>query len=213
MAYIFLDESGDLGFDWSKKKTSKYFVITAMFVNDKNPVENIVKKIFKTMSKHDLKHHDDILHSYKEKPKTRIRLLNLLLKQDVSILTIYLNKKKVYTNLRNEKHVLYNYVTNILLDRIYTRKLIHITGEIFLVAATRETNRFLNDNFKNYLENQVENKHKSKLKVWIKYPYEEKSLQIVDFASWAIFRKWEHADESYYEIIKSLVIEENPLFA
>lgn len=213
MANIFLDESGDLGFDWTKKKTSKYFVITAMFVSDKKPVEKIVKKVFQTMSKNDLKHHDSVLHSYKEKPKTRIKILNLLLKQDVNILTIYLNKKKVYTNLRNEKHVLYNYVTNILLDRIYTRKLIPITGEIILVAAIRETNRFLNDNFKNYLENQVENKYKSILKVLIKHPYEEKTLQIVDCASWAIFRKWEHTDESYYKIIKSLVIEENPLFA
>ena len=26
MAYIFMDESGDLGFNFKKKKTSKYFV-------------------------------------------------------------------------------------------------------------------------------------------------------------------------------------------
>ena len=35
-----------------------------------------------------------------------------------------INKKKVYTKLQDEKQVLYNYVTNILLDRIISKKLI-----------------------------------------------------------------------------------------
>jgi len=44
MAFIFLDESGDLGFNFKKKKTSKFFVITFLFVKDKGPIEKIVKK-------------------------------------------------------------------------------------------------------------------------------------------------------------------------
>jgi FAD synthase len=63
---------------------------------------------------------------------------------------IYLNKKKVYTKLQDEKHVLYNYVTNILLDRIFTKKL--LKGKDFkFIASRRETNKFLNENFKEYL--------------------------------------------------------------
>jgi hypothetical protein len=34
----------------------------------------------------------------------------------------------------------------------------------------------------------------------------------VDFACWAIYRKWEHKDPSYFEIIKDKIVEENPLF-
>ena len=45
MAYIFLDESEDLGFDFSKKNTSKVFIITCLFTQDKKPIEKIVKKI------------------------------------------------------------------------------------------------------------------------------------------------------------------------
>jgi hypothetical protein len=48
--------------------------------------------------------------------------------------------------------------------------------------------------------------------VEIDNPANEKCLQIVDFASWAIYRKREHNDEQYYNIIKKLIIEENPLF-
>lgn len=127
-------------------------------------------------------------------------------------MTIYLNKFKVYTKLQNEKQVLYNYVANILLDRIFTRRVLPIKGSAELIASKRETNKFLNENFKNYLNTQIQNKHKVGIKIFIKSPSEEKALQAVDFACWAIFRKYEHGDGSYYNLIKSKIVEENPLF-
>lgn len=153
MSYIFLDESGDLGFDFTKKKTSKYFVITFLFVENKRPVEKLIKKTFSGFSKQQIRSHQGILHAYKENPRTRQKLLSALAEKEVSILTVYLNKQKVYTKLQDEKQVLYNYVTNILLDRIMTRKLVPAKQKITLVASRRETNKFLNENFKSYLSN------------------------------------------------------------
>ena len=212
MAYIFLDESGDLGFDFRKKKTSKYFVIACMFVTEKRPVEKIVRKIFSGFSKKEVRFHGGTLHAFKEKPATRQRLLNGLNEKDVTILSIYLNKSKVYTKLQNVKHVLYNYVANILLDRIYTKKLIPTNHPIVLVASRRETNKFLNQYFCNYLTGQVIGKHKIKISIEIREPRQEKCLQVVDTVCWALFRKREWRDESYANIIKSRVIEESPLF-
>jgi len=151
MAYIFLDESGDLGFDFSKKKTSQYFIITFMFVHRKRPVEKIIKTIFSGFSKTQIKRHAGVLHAHKETQRTREIVLSELARKDISILSICLNKEKVYTRLYNEKHVLYNYVTNILIDRIVTKGLIPIDEPISLIASRRETNRFLNDNFRIYL--------------------------------------------------------------
>lgn len=202
MAYIFLDESGDLGFDFRKKKTSKFFLITCLFTIDKRPIEKIVKKIFSIFSKKEIKNHSGTLHAYKELPSAKQKLLHLLNDKEVSIISIYLNKSKVYTNLQDEKHVLYNYVTNILLDRIYTKKLIPLTEPIQLVASQRETNRFLNQNFCNYLKTKVNANHKLKINVMIKTPSQEKSLQVADCVCWAIFRKKERGDESYANIIK-----------
>ncbi|PIZ98805.1 MAG: hypothetical protein CO135_03780 [Candidatus Levybacteria bacterium CG_4_9_14_3_um_filter_35_16] len=210
MKYLFLDESGDLGFN-PKKKNSKYFVITVLFSSDKKPLENIVKKIHKNLRKNVKKLSGGVLHAVKEKPITRKRLLKLLVGKEVVIMTIFLNKSKVYTHLQDEKHVLYNYVTNILLDRIMTKHL-GKDKEIILIAAKRETNKFLNLGFKDYLENQLKNKHKALITIEIKMPSEEKALQAVDFASWSIFRKYEHGDDSYYKLIKKIIIEESPLF-
>lgn len=210
--YLFMDESGCLGFDFTKKKTSKYFVITCLFVHSKRPFEKIVKKVHGSLSRR-IKRKVGVLHCTNEKPVTRQRLYKLVLEKECSIMTIYLNKQKVYTRLQDEKHVLYNYVTNILLDRILSRRVLSDRNQIVLVASKRETNRFLNDNFQDYLQREVNQGKGVKLQVQIKTPAEEKALQVVDFLSWAIFRKYEYGDESYYNLIKSKIAEENVLFS
>lgn len=208
MWYIFMDESWCLWFNFDKPKTSKYFVITCLFVDEKRPVEKIIKKIFWNFSKIEIKRHTWwVIHCHKEHPKTRTKIFNEINKKDISVMCIYLNKKKVYTKLQDEKHVLYNYVTNILLDRIFTKKLL-IWNEFMFIASKRETNKFLNENFKEYL--MKTNWHK--ISVEIKTPMEEKCLQIADCLSWWIFRKYEHDDDSYYNMFKWIVIEENSLF-
>ena len=213
MAYIFLDESGDLGFNFKKRKTSKFFVITFLFAKDKRVLERMVKKIFRGFSKLEVKNHHGVIHAYKETPRTRQKLLNMVRQNNTSnVIVIYLKKSRVYANLQDEKQVLYNYVTNILLDRVCTKKLIPIDEKISLIASRRETNKFLNQNFTAYLKNQVKNNHKLDIDIEIKSPTQEKSLQVVDMLSWSVFRKYEHGDESYYNIIKPDIIEENSLF-
>ncbi len=72
--------------------------------------------------------------------------------------------------------------------------------------------KFLNINFSSYLKNQAKNNHKLDIEIDIVSPSAEKGLQVVDMISWAIFRKYEHGDDSYYKLIKSQIVEENPLF-
>jgi len=211
MAYIFLDESGDLGFNFSKKKTTKYFLITFLFVENKRPIEKLISKLHSGLRKK-YKMRGGVLHACKEEPTTCMRFCKKIAEKNCQAMTIYLNKKRVFTKLQNEKAVLYNYVVNILLDRIASKKFINKVEQINFIASRRETSKFLNLNFKNYLENQIKNNHKLPIMVEIKTPAEEKCLQAVDFISWAIFRKYEYNDDSYYNTIKEIVIEENPLF-
>lgn len=93
-----------------------------------------------------------------------------------------------------------------------TKRLISKAGIIKLIASRRETNRFLNENFRDYLADQLHNNHELSLEVYIKTPYEEKALQAVDIASWAIFRKYEYNDESFYRLLESILVEENALY-
>lgn len=208
-----MDESGCLGFDFSKSKPTKYFIITFIFTNSNRPLEKIVKSTFQFMPAKHRKSHSGVLHFHKEQPRIRLKLLNELKRKDnISIMAIILNKSKVHTRLQDEKSILYNFVTNILLDRILTKKLVPTNEPVYLVASRRETNKFLNENFEQYISNTINHNHKVLIHPIIKTPHQEKALQVVDAASWSIFRKYEHQDESYYNIIKDLIIEENPLF-
>jgi len=56
------------------------------------------------------------------------------------------------------------------------------------------------------------NNFKRNLRIAIRTPFEEKALQAVDFVSWSVFRKYEYGDDSYYNLIKSKIVEENALF-
>ncbi len=211
MAYIYMDESGDLGFDFSKKRTTKFFIITVLVANDKRIVNNVVKKIFVSLNKKQLQSHKGVLHAYHETTVTRRRLLTKLAEKDVSIFMVYLDKSRYYTRGDEEKPALYNIFTNILLDRLMGHKLVDRDEPITLIASQRDTSRFLNENFSDYLSSQFDSNHKLKLTVEVKTPHQEKGLQVVDIVSWSIFRKYEYRDSSYYELIKHKIVEEQPL--
>jgi undecaprenyl pyrophosphate synthase len=213
MAYIFMDESGDLGFDFTKDKTSRYFVITFLMIDDPKPGSKIIKNIIAWLSRAERKRFNWVLHFHREHPKMRMKALSQLSKLNASIMSIYVDKQRVYTHLQEEKHVLYNYITNILIDRIVNKKLLP-TDNLQLIVAKRETNKFLNQNFHNYITKKALEDHHINVTVSIESYHESnhKCLQLVDAACWTIFRKREHHDDSYYQIIKNLIIEENKLF-
>ena len=211
MAYILLDESGDLGFDFNKKKTTKFFLVVFMFTGNLRPIEKCVKLTHRELRKKFKRIHS-VLHASKEEPGTRMRLLKQLSRKDFDVMVVYLNKRRVYIKLKDEKAVLYNYITNLLLDRIVVKKLISTDEPIYLIASKRETNRFLNENFRSYIVNHMKNMHGLDLRMEIKTPAEEKSLQAVDFVSWAIFRRLEFGDDTYYNFIRKKIVEEDSLY-
>ena len=193
MSYIFLDESGDLGFDFRKKKTSRFFVITFIFTRDKTALQKIVSEVLKRFNNTQRRSRSGIIHAYKEDPETRHTLLNIFHnKKCASIITIYLDKKKDSNKLHIQKHLLYAHITNTLLSRACTKKLIPTDKRIHLIASQRETSKFLNRHFSSYLKTRMKNSHNIDIEVRITHPSTEKGLQIADIISWSIFRKYEH---------------------
>jgi len=204
-----MDESGDLGFDFTKQKTSAYFIITFLLLIHKRPAEKIIKHFFRKLSLKKRKSKKGCLHSHKENHQTRIDILSELLNKELKIISIILDKKisiildkKIsHKNSYRKKHSLYNIVTVELLNKAYDKKLIDRERKVNLIASRRETNKYLNEGFKILVENL-------NITVEIKTPSEEKCLQLVDFVSWAIFRKYEFGDNRYYELIKNIIAEE-----
>jgi hypothetical protein len=212
VGYIFLDESGDLGFDFSKKKTSKYFIIACLYISDRKIFQRIIKNTFRGLPPKIKRCHCGVFHCVKENRSTRENVLTRLAKTNAIIFSIILHKKNVFPELHNQKCRLYNYITSILLDRIYRRRLLPKEFLIDFIASKRETNRLLNENFKWYLESKVNPNNQPKIRIQIMEPCNEKALQVADFACWSIFRAREHDDNSYRNIIRHIITGEGELF-
>ena len=208
MAYIFLDESGDLGF---KTSSSRWFIFTIVIVNNPRVLERVVKKIWRPLKKKHKKLGE--LHAYHADDVTRGRMIKAASAiPNLKVLCVVLNKQKVYIDLQNQKNYLYNYTANILLDRLHARGELAAGEPIDLFVDRKDTKKRFRENFTRYLTEAMEGRTKARFSVVLHASHENKSLQAVDFVSWAIFRKYERGDYKFYEMIKDKIIEEKLLF-
>jgi len=208
MAYIFLDESGDLGFS---PKSSKWFLLTIAVSQDRRCLERVIRKFWRHLRKKHKRLGE--LHASHEQYITRKKVLSLIAEiKDLKILCVVLNKKKVYVDLQNQKNYLYNYAANILMDRLHNKNLLASHEPIELLVDRKDTNKNLRENFVQYLTKGMRGRRDGGFKVELKSSYESRALQAIDFISWAIFRKYEQGDYEFYELIKSKIVEESLLF-
>jgi hypothetical protein len=96
MVHIYFDESGCLGFDFSKSGTNRFLLITFLIIKERRPIISLVKKVYLTLSKKQKSSHGSYLHANYEKPITIKRLLNGLVIKDIKIATMRLDKQKVF---------------------------------------------------------------------------------------------------------------------
>lgn len=205
MAYVFLDESGDLGFS---DKSSQWFMFTIAITSNPRLLEKVVRKVWGPLKRKHKKLGE--LHAFHQDEITRKRVLKLLLEiEDLKILTVILDKEKVYVDLRNQKNYLYNYTANVLLEILHDSKDILKDDEpLHIFIDRKDTKKTVRENFISLLMESMKRKRKAHVSIVLHSSHENKSLQAVDFISWAIFRKYERGDEKYYDIIKKKIVME-----
>lgn len=206
---IFLDESGDLGFDFSKPKTSRKFVITLLVCNSNDCTVGFRKAVRRTLKKklnhcgsgrivQELKGIGTTLavkrYFYRNLPTDGWRLY-----------TVILNKERVYENLQNphSKKKLYNFLARFILEKIDLRN----TAPAVTLITDRCKNREEIHDFNSYVENQLEAllPLNVPLNIYHERSQENAGLQAVDLFCWGIFRKYEVGDTEWYEIYREAI--------
>ena len=110
IVYVFLDESGDLGF---KRKSSKVFIIAYVITANPENIRNRVKRLRKRL-KSIRRRKRIVLNEFKfnrDSKEVKMMLFNLLRKLDFEIGYVVIDKKYVKAELRDKPTVLYNYLT------------------------------------------------------------------------------------------------------
>jgi hypothetical protein len=157
---IYLDESGDLGFDFSKRKTSKKFVITLLVCDGKGAADMFRKAVRRTLKnklqrKHN-RHSKSIseLKGAKTSLETKKYFYRNLSLGSWRIYTVTLNKQRVNEDLRRPgaKKKLYNFLARFILERIDLR---HASPAVTLVTDRCKDREEIRD-FNQYVANQLE---------------------------------------------------------
>ena len=206
---IYLDESGDLGFDFENKSPSSYFVITLLVCEGK-PATDSFKVAVKRALKNKLNHKKS-RRKVQELHATHLSLpiKNYFYRQiknfDWQIYTVALNKKRVYNHLTSKvgRKKLYNYLANYIIEKV---KFKTETSAVTLVVDKCKNKAEIED-FNQYLANQLEGELPLDVPLTV---YHEDSmnsygLQAVDLFCWGVFRKYERADTEWYEVFKNQI--------
>lgn len=207
MVYVFADESGDLGF---RKGSSRWFVFTLALVNDHRRVQKIVNKVRKELRKKQKNIGE--LHANREKKSTRKKILLELSKlDDLQIISVILDKEKVFVSQKEQVNLLYNHVANVLIERLVALYSVSElgSGDLHICLDRQYTSKTLQGKFESYLRNSIKDKTDNlNFDLSFKTSHHEKCIQAVDFISWAIFRKYTMNENEYYDIIKAKIIDE-----
>jgi len=195
--YIFLDESGDLGFDFLNKKPSLYFVITLMISYNRKHIQTCVRRTLKKANKILKKHKLNELKGSTVKLKFKRYLMEQLEKDTSwSIYSVILDKKALLINTPIEKlnkHALYNVMAHRALEDI---NFTSYNGRIHLMVD-RSKNKKEMTAFNEYIRANLQALLQPSAHLSINHDlsHEEPGLQVADLFSWGIYRKYEIADE------------------
>jgi hypothetical protein len=122
--FIYLDESGDLGFDFTKAKTSRKFMITLLVCHSQSAQRDIKKAIYRTLrNKINRKKKDRSRLKEMKGAKTTLEIKRYFYKHiqndEWVLYSVVLNKQRVFENLKTPlgRNRLYNYLSRFLLDK------------------------------------------------------------------------------------------------
>jgi len=216
MWHLYLDESGDLGFDFQDKHPTQYLTISILAISQPGVVKGIscaVKKTLRrkvnrrTKREQELKGTSSTIavkrHFYEQIAACRF-----------GIHALTLEKRNVREHLRNTPHAksrLYNYIAKQVLSQIPFEM---ADGSVQLIVDKSKSGREIRD-FNQYVQNHLEGRLNPtcRLDIFHRHSDADRTLSAADLFCWGIFRRHEQADEEWYSLFKEKVLYDERYFA
>jgi len=216
IVYIFVDESGNRDFT---SKGSKYFMFN--FLIKKRPFNlhsiisnyryTLLEKNLDSLKGNNRRLNIEYFHASEDNKYIREEIFNLISTFDEKSVKAYsyiLEKPKVSPDKREEIDDFYisnlTYAIKKLLDVININKdFIIITDNLPLKSNQKNQAKALKSGIAEYLDNNSLN---LRYDIFHHCSASSVNLQIIDYISWAIFRKYEHSQDEFYKKIEKYLI-------
>lgn len=204
MWYLYLDESGDLGFDFVNKKPSKFFTITILALSSQDANRKLIKAVQVTLRRklNNAKCRKRITQELKG-TGTTIEIKKYFFEKakgvKFGIYSITLNKRRVFERLANDKSRVYNYIARQVLDQIPFEK---NNGDRVELIIDRSMAKPEIEEFNSYIRRQLEGRLSPSVPLDIYHwlSHENGGLQAADLFCWGIFQKYERQNMNWYNV-------------
>lgn len=205
--FLFADEAGD--FSFKKKEASKYFIICTVVLSSGIIGAELLNLRRKLAWSNDGVM--DFFHASNDKQYIRDQVFELISKHDdIMIQATIMEKSKAQSQTRSTDAQFYKY--GWFYHMKYSKeRYVQRCSELMLTIATIGTNKKKNafeDALKEVLKQRLEAEYKNVF--W--RSYSDPCLQIADYCTWAIQRKWERGDSRSYDLIKDKITYEFDLW-
>lgn len=209
MWYLYLDESGDLGFDFVSKKPSKFFTVAILAVNGIENNRRLIKGVKTTMRRklNPKKHRKRIVQELKGR-STTLEVKQYFYKQvkgiNFEIYAMTLNKRRVYERLTRQKARVYNFIARQVIDKIPFEKN-KVNRVEFIIDKSKSKPEI--EEFNSYIHSQIQGRLEPKITLDMYHwnSQENAGLQAADVFCWGIFQKYERRNIDWFEIFEKKI--------
>jgi hypothetical protein len=207
MFYLFLDESGDLGFDFHKPGTTRYFVVAVLMLPstaDKRAMEKAVERTIKSKISPSRKDRGGLELKGAE---TDFNVKRYFWRQceniDFEIYSAILDKKTLPSMQQMQTSRVYNFLARKVVDEVpWPKADIRIVISIDRSQPPHEI-QILNQSLLAHLEGKIS--PNVPLHIYHVNSQAAKGLQAVDMFAWGIFRRYERNDTAWYNCFSGKV--------
>jgi len=204
--YLYLDESGDLGFDFVNKKPSKFFTVAILSIKDIQENRKFIKAVVITLNRklNPRSKRKRIVEELKGE-RTDLSIKKYFYQKissiKFSLYAITLNKIRVFERLTKNKSRVYNFMARQVLEQIPFNK---TDNKRIVFTIDKSKGKLGVKEFNNYILRQLEGRINPKMPfdIYHEDSKKNKGLQAIDMFAWGIHRKYEQNDKEWYQIFK-----------
>lgn len=206
--YIFLDESGDLAFS---ERGTRFFSLTSICLGDCTCGDELLE--LRRALAWEGTHLLEEFHATHDYQHVRDRVFASICQHDCRIDTTVVEKRKTANHLRVSEGRFYKQILFLHLKHVLN-SVAERDDEMLVVCAALGTRREREVHLRNLRDVIAQTQPPNCLIRYAFWPAAiEPCLQVADYCSWAIHRKWERGDERSYNLIKDKIATEFDVFA
>jgi len=198
MLYLYLDESGDLGFDFVNKKPSVHFTIAVLAVKGHDNNRAIAAAVRMTIRRklRPLRAKDSPeIKGHSSQIEVKRYFYRKVADTDFRVYSITFNKRRAFKYLAEDKERLYNYISRLVLEKVDLAgskvRVILTVDKSKTMPGIRDFNALILAHLKSRLDPHIP------LEITHRSSHEAPQLQAVDLFAWGIFRRYERQDEEW----------------